>query len=214
MLINEVENIVGLSKKSIRYYEENHLLNPKRKDNDYRYYDEDDIKKLKIIKFLRELDVPIRELQLLNENKLTLQDCLKDRIKKIENLESNYEKVINICEDIIKQNDTYANLDVEKYFQEINILNKKERFTMNSGLPHKGKRIGGAILASLIFSLIFIFLLGIIIYFQITEAEKCPWPLFIFLVIILGLPVVAVIYNLILRIKEILGGEEDEASKY
>ena len=189
-------------------------MNPKRKDNDYRYYDEDDIKKLKIIKFLRELDVPIRELQLLNENKLTLQDCLKDRIKKIENLESNYEKVISICEDIIKQNDTYANLDVEKYFQEINILNKKERFTMNSGLPHKGKRIGGAILSSLIFSFIFIFLLGIIIYFQITEAEKCPWPLFIFLVIILGLPVVAVTYNLILRIKEILGGEEDEASKY
>jgi len=28
MLISEVENICGLSKKSIRYYEENGLLNP------------------------------------------------------------------------------------------------------------------------------------------------------------------------------------------
>ena len=67
MLINEATHKVGLSKKSIRYYEENGLLNPKRsKSNDYRIYDESDIKKLKIIKFLRELDVPIRELKMLN----------------------------------------------------------------------------------------------------------------------------------------------------
>ncbi len=70
MLINEVEHIVGLSKKSIRYYEENGLLTPKRnQENDYRIYDEKDIQKLKIIKFLRKLNVPIRELkQLESEN--------------------------------------------------------------------------------------------------------------------------------------------------
>ena len=85
---------------------------------------------------------------------------------------------------------------------------------MNRELPSKGKRIGGAVLSSLIFSGIFIFLIGLICYFQITEAEKCPWPLFWFLMLILGLPVGAVLINLIKRIKEILGGEEDEASKY
>ena len=70
MLINEVEHIVGLSKKSIRYYEENGLLTPKRnQENDYRIYDEKDIQKLKIIKFLKKLNVPIRELkQLESEN--------------------------------------------------------------------------------------------------------------------------------------------------
>ena len=45
MLINEVESIVGISKKSIRYYEDNGLLNLKRnKDNSYRIYDNEDIK--------------------------------------------------------------------------------------------------------------------------------------------------------------------------
>ena len=119
-----------------------------------------------------------------------------------------------MCQEIIKDDVTYENLNIEKYFKEINILNKKERFTMNRELPSKGKRIGGAILASLIFSGIFIFLIGLICYFQITEVEKCPWPLFWFLMLILGLPVGAVLINLIKRIKEILGGEEDEASKY
>ena len=57
MFINEVEYIVKLSKKSIRYYEELGLINPKRNvNNDYRVYDENDINKLKIIKLLRELE--------------------------------------------------------------------------------------------------------------------------------------------------------------
>ena len=84
MFINEVCHIVGLSRKSIRYYEENGLLSPKRNtENDYRMYTEEDIRKLKIIKFLRELDVPIRELKMLNEGTLTLQECMESRIYKI-----------------------------------------------------------------------------------------------------------------------------------
>ena len=45
MLINEVQYKVGLTKKSIRYYESEGLLKPKRNNNnDYREYDETDIK--------------------------------------------------------------------------------------------------------------------------------------------------------------------------
>lgn len=48
MLINEVEAKVGLSKKSIRYYEDNGLLTISRNsDNDYRVYTEADILLLK-----------------------------------------------------------------------------------------------------------------------------------------------------------------------
>lgn len=80
MFINEVEHIVGLSKKSIRYYEENGLLNPSRnKENDYRIYSDEDVKKLKVIKFLRELGVSIKELQDLNNKNITLQECMKEQ---------------------------------------------------------------------------------------------------------------------------------------
>ena len=102
MFINEVENIVGLSKKSIRYYEENGLLNPKRKENSkYRIYSEDDIRKLKTIKFLRELDVSIRELKLLNDQEITLKECLEDKIIKIEKEEENYHSIKDMCKEII-----------------------------------------------------------------------------------------------------------------
>ena len=183
MFINEVEHIVGLSKKSIRYYEENGLLNPKRnKENDYRIYDEQDINKLKVIKFLRELGVPIRELKLLSDGKLTLEECMEDRIRKINNEEKNFNKVKNMCLEISKSKSTVDNIDITKYFEKINTLNK-EGFTMRELKTNKNKKIRGAILSSLIFSSFFIFLISVISYFQFTENDNIPWLIYIILML-------------------------------
>lgn len=214
MFINEVCNIVGLSRKSIRYYEENGLLNPKRNSsNDYRIYDEEDIRKLKVIKFLRELDVPIRDLKMLNEGTLTLQDCMKDRIYKIKKEVENYQKVNEMCEEISKSVDTFDSIDITKYFHSMNTLNK-EGFTMRDVRTNKRKKMIGACLSSLFFSIIFIFIAGIMTYFQLTESNSMPWIVFLFLIFLLCFPVVGIVVNLVKRIREIEGGEEDEASKY
>ena len=75
MLVSDVESITGLSKKSIRYYEEVGLVHPTRNtENDYRIYSLEDIEKLKRIKFLRELNVSIHDMQLLDSGNLTLID--------------------------------------------------------------------------------------------------------------------------------------------
>ena len=214
MFINEVCHIVGLSRKSIRYYEENGLLSPKRNtENDYRMYTEEDIRKLKIIKFLRELDVPIRELKMLNEGTLTLQECMESRIYKIKEQEEKYLKVKEMCMEIEESNDTFSNIDITQYFQSMNTLNK-EGFTMRDVRTSKRKKITGAVLSSLIFGSFFIFLVSIITYFQVTEADKIPWLVYAFLMFLFGFPIVGIIVNLVNRIKEIHGGEEDEASKY
>lgn len=214
MFINEVEHVTGLSKKSIRYYEEHGLLTPKRnEENDYRIYNEGDIQKLRIIKFLRELDVPIRDLKRLNDGTLTLQECMKDRIRKIEQEEENYQKIKDMCLEIAKSSDSYEKIDITTYFQRVNILNK-EGFTMRDVVTNKKKKIVGAILSSIIFSMLFMFIGGMITYFQFTEAEKIPWILYMFLMVIFLFPIVSIVYNLVIRIKEINEGEEDEASKY
>lgn len=214
MLVGEVEHIVGLSKKSIRYYEENGLLTPKRNsENDYRIYDDEDIKRLKMIKFLRELDVPIRELKLLNENQMTLQECMIRRIRKIEEEELNYQKIKNMCIEISKSSQGFHEIDIEEYAKTMNILNK-EGFTMRNIKTNKSKKIFGAVISSLIFGGFFLLLGGIISYFQFTETEKMPWIVYVVLMVILCFPLIGMIVNLMSRIKEINGGEEDEASKY
>lgn len=214
MFINEVEHIIKLSKKSIRYYEELGLINPNRNiNNDYRVYNENDINKLKIIKFLREIGVSINELKLLNDGSLALKECMIDRINQIKKEVDKYKKVINMCEEIAKNDDAYENIDITKYFEGVNTLNK-EGFTMKNINSNNGKKIIGAICSSIIFSLFFVFMIGLFIYLQNTETDKLPWILFSFFMFIFGFPIVGIIYNLIIRIKEIKGGEEDEASKY
>lgn len=214
MFIHEVEHLVGLSKKTIRYYEELGLIYPKRNmENDYRIYGEEEIKKLKILKFLRELGVPICDLKLLKEQRLSLKECLEGRIYKIEMQEKNYEKVKNMCLEIIDKNEQFETFDISKYFMAMNTLNK-EGFTMRDIETKKRKKILGAIFSSFLFGFFFLFLVGIMSYFQFTEEEALPWALYILFAFFLLIPVFGIVWNLIARIKEILGGEEDEASKY
>lgn len=214
MLINEVVSVVGLSRKSIRYYEEQGLLTPKRnKENDYRIYSEEDIKLLKTLKFLRELDVSINDIKKLQNNELTLANCMTERIEKIKDYENNYKKIKNICHEIYTNSETYHEIDINKYNQEINILNK-EGFTMRNLKSDHSKKIKEAILSTIFFSMIFIFMIILFTYIQLTEVEKMPWILYVFLLLMFIAPIIGTLINLKIRIKEIKGGEEDEASKY
>ena len=214
MLINEVEHLVGLSKKSIRYYEENGLLSPTRnKINDYRIYNEKDIEKLKLIKFLRELNVGIKDLKKLENKTLSLKKCMLDRIRKIEEETTNYEKVKNMCKEISESNCEYNTINIKKYFENMSTLNK-EGFTLRDVKTSKKKKICGAVLSSTIFSLIFILLIILTTYFQYTEEVNIPIIIYLVLMVMLFIPVIGIIYNLIIRINEIRKGEEDEASKY
>jgi DNA-binding transcriptional MerR regulator len=52
--IQEVADQVGLTTRSIRYYEEIGLLKPARSDGSYRLYDADDVARLQFIKGLRD----------------------------------------------------------------------------------------------------------------------------------------------------------------
>lgn len=52
--IQEVAAEVGLTTRSIRYYEEVGLLAPARSGGDYRLYDADDLERLRFIKGLRD----------------------------------------------------------------------------------------------------------------------------------------------------------------
>lgn len=214
MLINEVESITGLSKKSIRYYEDVGLIKPTRtSSNDYRNYTETDINTLKKIKFLRELDVSISDLKKLTKNQITLGYCLEDRIKKLKDYEINYQKVSKICSNILKDYPDYHSLNIDKYSKELNVISK-EGFIMNTTNKDYSQKILGAYLSSLIFIIIFSSLIGVITYFQLTEEEKMPIIIYILVISFFIIPIISIIINLIFRIKEIKGGEEDEARKY
>ena len=66
MRIKEVEARVGLSAKNIRFYEKEGLLCPRREaGNGYRSYTDEDVERLRRIKLLRKLDVPLSEIAVM-----------------------------------------------------------------------------------------------------------------------------------------------------
>ena len=75
MKINEVEQLVGITKRNIRFYEKEGLLSPSRNsDNGYREYGEAEVETLKQIKLLRKLDVPMEEIRRMQQGALILTD--------------------------------------------------------------------------------------------------------------------------------------------
>ena len=214
MLISEVSSILCMSIKSIRYYEAQGLLVPKRNNqNDYRLYSEEDVDKLKKIKFLRELDVSVLEIKKLFNNQVTLREVMNDRINKIDRTFVNLKQVKSMCQELADLDTDESELIIDDYLLKMNILNK-EGFSMKKNNDVNNRKILGAISSGVFFSLFFVIMIGIITYFQFTLEDNIPLVIYFFLIVILSIPLVSVIINIIVRIKEIKGGEEDEASKY
>ena len=62
--ISQFSKISGLTVKALRYYDQENILQPtfRNEDNQYRYYNEEDLKMSQLIKSLRSLDFSIMEI--------------------------------------------------------------------------------------------------------------------------------------------------------
>ena len=85
MLINEVCNLTGLTKKAISYYEKQGLLKPKKSNNGYREYSEEDIALLNEISLYRKLDIEIKDIKVIvksKDKKYIINNIIKDKQNK------------------------------------------------------------------------------------------------------------------------------------
>ncbi|MDE6591314.1 MAG: MerR family transcriptional regulator, partial [Oscillospiraceae bacterium] len=73
MTIKELENKTGMARANIRYYENEGLLHPKRLDNGYRDYSEEDARTLEKIKLLRQIGLDIDTIRKVQSEALTLE---------------------------------------------------------------------------------------------------------------------------------------------
>ena len=76
--INEVEALVGITRKNIRFYEAEGLLAPRRNsENGYRDYGEAEVSVLLQIKLLRKLGVPLEEIRRMQSGAHTVGDGMR-----------------------------------------------------------------------------------------------------------------------------------------
>ena len=213
MKINQVEQAIGITKKNIRFYEQEGLLKPSRVANGYRDYSCEDLETLLHIKLLRKLDIPIEEIKRLQSGSLTLEDCLHRHLIVLKRRRSNLEAAENFCRSILNRGTDLKNMDVEKLLQEMEQQEEGGIRFVDIHRGNKRRQKKNAIVAAM--TIILIATPGIIIsiWAYVTIPDIPLW----FVVILLLLPAIfitGIVLALRERLKEIEGGELNEASKY
>ena len=76
MKTNEIEQLLGITKYTLRYYEKEGLIHPIKDVNGYRNYSNEDIQVLELIIFLRKLDISIDDIKGILKGELSFKEVL------------------------------------------------------------------------------------------------------------------------------------------
>lgn len=213
MKINEVEQQVGITKKNIRFYEQQGLLHPGRNSqNGYRDYTMEDAIELKKIKLLRKLSLPIEEIRRIQSGDLVLMDALQRQLIVLEREKTNLQETSRLCMALMDDRSHYASLSPDEYLERMVEMEKEGTKFTNVSKKDIIEKKRGSVFAAVVFILFMIFLISVFIWGYLVD----PIPIWLIsvLVIIPVFVIVAVIRTLLQRIREIEGGEEDVARKY
>ncbi|MEA4965105.1 MAG: MerR family transcriptional regulator [Oscillospiraceae bacterium] len=212
MRINEVEKLVGIPKKNIRFYEEQGLLHPGREsDNGYRSYSPDDLETLRRIRLLRKLAVPIEEIRSLQVGRMALSDCMARHVIALSGEQRNLGQIAAVCQGLADSRMTLANLDITACEAQFRELEEGGVRFMNVQQDKRKKML----VPILITAIVVLLMLGfIVLMIWNREADKMPWWVLGLMVALFAGVIVGVVLSLRERMREIKKGEEDEAIQY
>jgi DNA-binding transcriptional MerR regulator len=127
--IKEIEELTGLARANIRFYEREGLISPERMSNGYRNYSDDDLQELLRIKLLRSLNVSIDEIKSLQNGSLSLDGTLSRQTRVLEREKRDITYAQDICRAIQEEKVTYTALDAKKYLEGIVQVSKDTEST-------------------------------------------------------------------------------------
>ena len=213
MKIKQVEELVGITSKNIRFYENQGLLTPERAENGYREYHEQNIEPLKKIKLLRKLGISVEEIRAVLNHSRSLEDCLEKHLAVLEKERENRLNMQRLSDAILQQRDSIDTLNTNEWLDEMEKLEKEGVDFVNvSKIDIRMKKKMGAVIGGAVMIVLMLAMIGFFLW--ANSQETLPVGI---LIVFLGIPVIVIICIIVAlrsRIKEIEGGEEDEAAKY
>jgi len=120
MTIKEIENLSGMSRSNVRFYEREGLIKPNRMENGYRDYSQHDLEILLRVKLLRSLHISLEEIKAIKEGHKDLMDTLSNQIIKLEQDKKDVAYAQNVCSAIQEDRVGFSELDAKKYLDGIN----------------------------------------------------------------------------------------------
>ena len=217
MKINEVEAAVGVTKKNIRFYEEEGLITPSREPgNGYRSYSQADVERLRRIKLLRKLDVPLADIREMLEGQRTLAEGMSLQLERLRSRRADLEEAIGFCTLLQQESGPLEQLDVEQTLARLAAREEQGVTFVNiERTDRKAERIKGALVGAGLFTALMAFIIATMAWAFYTDPQGAP-PLPL-VIVLLGIPagcIVGTLKVLLDRIEEIRKGEEDAYRNY
>lgn len=103
MKTHDVEQLLGITKQALIYYENEGLIKPTRNKNNYREYNQNDIELLQLILTLRSMEISIDDIKLILSGDLSIRYCLKNKQEYFQQEKKKIENIENKIADYIKR---------------------------------------------------------------------------------------------------------------
>ena len=216
MKINEVEALVGVTKKNIRFYEEQGLLSPRRNsENGYRDYGSEEVDTLRRIKLMRKLGVPIGDIRQMQSGSLTVADGMRRHLVTLEREEQNIKQAVRLCSVLTEQEIRLDTLDAEAVLTEMEEIERSGTVFQDKQRQDIRVRYIAPIISCMFMIVLMLAMMFLFGWSVATDPQNAP-PV-PFLIIVMGVPsmvIIGVLLALGQRIREIGKGEIDDARKY
>lgn len=213
MKINQVEELAGITKKNIRFYEDEGLLCPERNpENGYREYSLSDVAALKRIRLFRLLSIPISDIREINAGTLSVKECAERALRRQEEEKRSLECRKRILGEVSGKEGNLSDAEVEEWLQQIARMEKEGASFVDIRTKDVKKKKYGALIAAAV--MIGVMAVMIAVMFWGEAEDPIPLWIFLFFIAIFAAIIVGIVIALWQRFRELNKGEEDEASKY
>lgn len=214
--INEVEAQVGITRKNIRFYEEQGLLSPRRDSgNGYRDYGPEEVETLRRIKLMRKLGVPLEEIRRMQAGG-TVGDGMRRHLVTLEREQRGLEQSIALCGRLKDREERLDALDAAGLLEEMEALERAgTTFQDKQKNDLRPVRYAGAVVMALLMTALMAALIALMVWgFLADPGDAPPLPLMAVLIAFPAVIILGVLLALFQRIREIQKGEEDDAKNY
>ena len=117
-LIKKVSEISGVSVRTLHHYDEIGLLSPKKNENGYRYYSEDDMSFLQMILFYKYMGFPLKQIkELLKQEDPEILHHLKKQLVLMQKEKQKLLTLIDTLEKTIKSRERKITMSTKEKFK-------------------------------------------------------------------------------------------------
>ena len=216
MKINEVEALVGITKKNIRFYEAEGLLAPRRNsENGYRDYGEAEVDTLRRIKLLRKLGLPLEDIRQMLSGAHTVGDGMRRHLVTLGRERQNLDAAAKLCGELADCQERLADLDAAALLDQMAEMEQSGTTFQNKQSQDIRVRYVAPVVVTVLMVLLMLGLIWLFLWaFESDPAGAPPLPL---LAVFLAIPAVValgVIVSLVQRIREIGRREIDDAKQF